>query len=71
MCSNTIPPKFNCDGSLGAKPIEFQLPVDGYHKGVLWAGLAENWRHVISYRIIEGQLVSEAWIGDLVNSSSN
>jgi hypothetical protein len=51
--------------------IEIQLPVDGFNKGVLWAGLADNWKRVDNPRIIEGKFVVEAWTGQLVNSSSN
>jgi len=71
MCSNKRPPSFNCDGSLASTPIKFELPADGYHKGILWAGLAENWKHKVSYRIFEDRFVSEAWGGELINSSSN
>lgn len=70
-CSDKIPPSFNCDGSLASKPIKFTLPSDGYHKGVLWAGLAENWQHKCTLRIQDSKLIHDEWSGDLINSSSN
>lgn len=63
--------KYNCDGSLASKPIKILLPEDGFHKGVLWAGLAENWAHQVSARISDGKFVSHQWSGTLINSSQN
>jgi hypothetical protein len=71
MCSDKVPPRFNCDGSMGSRPIEFELPSDGFHKGVLWAGLADNWKHKLSFRMVDDKLVSDSWTGNLINSSSN
>lgn len=71
MCSDQIPPSFNCDGSLACKPIVFKLPVDGYHKGILWAGLADNWKHRVTARIEDGSFLTSQWEGSLINSSSN
>lgn len=53
------------------KPIEILLPVDGFHKGVLWAGLATDWEHRITARIHDGKFLSSQWKGILMYSSSN
>lgn len=54
-----------------ANPITFTLPSDGYHKGVLWAGLADRWRNKPMFCLVGGKWVTDAWEGSLVNSSSN
>ena len=53
------------------KPIEIELPFDGNHKGVLWAGLADRWEQGVKPRIVDGVFVTAVWIGRLINSSSN
>lgn len=53
------------------QPIKIKLPIDGYHRGVLWAGLASDWKHEVEARIEDGKFISSRWVGFLINSSSN
>lgn len=52
-------------------PIIITLPYDGFHNGVFWGGLADNWKHSISARIVDGIFVTDQWSGVLLYSSLN
>ena len=51
--------------------IEIKLPVDGFHNGILWADLADGWRHEDNPRIVDGSFITMQWVGYLINSSLN